>query len=219
MYWQEETNEEQTVIPGDVVDLLFQLDCRTLPVDHAWALHEGVSRVLPWFASEPMAGLHLIHGADSGNGWERPQASGDLLYLSRRTRLILRLPDHRLEQAGSLSGNRLEIAGNRMDIGRAKPRPLSLTTILYSRYVVAEGEQGEDEFITWAVEQLRGLGLRFKKVLCGKQSAFHMPKGPITTRSLMVADLPYEDALELQKQGIGPMRQMGFGLFIPQKSF
>ena len=39
------------------------------------------------------------------------------------------------------------------------------------------------------------------------------------TRSLMVADLPYEDALELQKQGIGPMRQMGFGLFIPQKNF
>ena len=163
MYWQEETNDEQTVIPEDVVDLLFQLDCRTLPVDHAWALHEGVSRVLPWFASEPMAGLHLIHGADSGNGWERPQASGDLLYLSRRTRLILRLPDHRLEQAGSLSGACLDIAGHRMDIGRAKPRPLSLTTILYSRYVVAEGEQGEDEFIAWAVDQLQGLRLEIQE--------------------------------------------------------
>jgi len=219
MYWQEETNDEQTLIPEDVVDLLFRLDCRTLPVDHAWALHEGVSRALPWFASEPMAGLHLIHGADSGNGWERPQASGDLLYLSRRTRLILRLPGHRLEQAWELSGTCLDVAGHRMDIGRAKPRPLSLSTILYSRYVVAEGEQEEDEFITWAVDQLQRLRLRFKKVLCGKQSAFQIPAGLVNTRSLMVAGLPYEDALELQKQGIGPMRQMGFGLFIPQKSF
>ncbi|MGD9164124.1 MAG: type I-MYXAN CRISPR-associated protein Cas6/Cmx6, partial [Chromatiales bacterium] len=70
MFWQEETDEEQYVVPDDVVDLIFKIKCRTLPVDHAWPLSEAIHQALPWFAEERQAGLHLIHGADSGNGWE-----------------------------------------------------------------------------------------------------------------------------------------------------
>ena len=41
---------------------------------------------LPWMVDEPQAGIHLIHGAESGNGWIRPQEPDALLILSRRTR-------------------------------------------------------------------------------------------------------------------------------------
>lgn len=219
MYWQEDSTDEQYAVPEDVVDVLYGIRCPTLPVDHAWALSGEIRRILPWFAEEPRSGLHLIHGADSGNGWERPQGADDLLYLSRRTRLELRLPRTRLEDAAALCGSRLNVAGHEMEIGRHKTRKLALTTILYSRYLVSEPEWSEDDFMDFAITALRDLRLRFKKVLCGKSFQLTTPDGPVHTRSLMVADLPYEDAVILQEQGIGPRRDMGCGLFIPQKSF
>ena len=219
MYWQEETSDKQFVVADDVVDLLFSIRCSTLPVDHAWELSEQIRQALPWFDQEASAGLHIIHGADSGNGWERPQGADELLHLSRRTKLTLRLPRHRVEEATALSGTVLMVDGNRMEVGEHKTRLLSMTTILYSRYLAARPEWDEDKFMAWAITELKALNIRFKKVLCGRSYSFATPQGPVPTRSLMVADLPLEDAVTLQEQGIGPLRSMGLGLFVPQKSF
>ncbi len=220
MYWQEENSEQQYAVPEDVVDVLFSIRCSTLPVDHAWALSEAIREILPWFPDESRSGLHIIHGADSGNGWERPQGADDLLYLSRRTRLELRLPRTRVEDAAAaLFGSRLTIHGHEMDIGQHRTRKLAMTNILYSRYLASEPGWSEDDLVEQAVITLRDLRLRFKKVLCGRTFQLATPEGPVQTRSLMVAGLPYEDAIILQEQGIGPKRNMGCGLFIPQKSF
>jgi CRISPR-associated protein Cas6 len=135
MFWQEEVDEQQFVVPDEVVDLLFKIKCNTLPVDHAWALSEAIQAELPWFADEPLAGLHLIYGADSGNGWERPQGGEDLLYLSRRTRLVLRLPKHRVEDAQALSGKTLKIQDNPLEVGDGYTRNLAVTTTLYCRHL------------------------------------------------------------------------------------
>jgi CRISPR-associated protein Cas6 len=218
MFWQEEIDEEQYVIPDDVVDLIFKIKCRTLPVDHAWPLSEAIHQALPWFAEERQAGLHLIYGADSGNGWERPSEGEEALYLSRRTPLILRLPRERLMDATALTGMTLEIAGNSLEIGASHTRLLGMTTTLYSRHVIAEPEQDEDAFLQQAVESLQSLRLRFKKVLCGKGTRFASPEGPLETRSLMVAGLSLDHAVMLQEQGIGPLRSRGFGLFVPHKT-
>ncbi len=43
------------------------------------------------------------------------------------------------------------------------------------------------------------------------------PGGPIQTRSIMIADLRAEESVRLQQEGIGPMRHMGCGIFIPHK--
>jgi len=56
----------------EVVDAVFAIECRSLPVDHAWALSAAIQAALPWFADEPQAGLHTVHGAASGAGWMRP---------------------------------------------------------------------------------------------------------------------------------------------------
>ena len=219
MYWQEDSNEKQFVVQDDVVDLMFSIRCATLPVDHAWALSEQIIKILPWFAQEASTGLHIIHGADSGNGWERPQGADELLHLSRRTKLTLRLPRHRVSDAVALSGQVLQVGEHRLQVGEHKSRLLSMTNILYSRYLASRPEWGEEEFIAWAVDELKGMNLRFKKVLCGRGYEFATPQGPIPTRSLMVADLPHADAVRLQERGIGPHRSMGLGLFVPQKSF
>jgi CRISPR-associated protein Cas6 len=218
MFWQEEIDEEQYIVPDNVVDLIFKIKCRTLPVDHAWALSEAIHEVLPWFPEEDQAGLHLIYGADSGNGWERPSEGEEALYLSRRTPLILRLPKVRVEDAETLTGKTLDVAGNSLEIGESHTRSLAMTTTLYSRHVVSETELEEDAFLQQAVESLQVPGLRFKKVLCGKVTRFATPEGTLETRSLMVAGLSLDDAVTLQEQGIGPLRSRGFGLFVQHKT-
>jgi CRISPR-associated protein Cas6 len=218
MFWQEEVDEQQFVVPDEVVDLLFKIKCNTLPVDHAWALSEAIQAELPWFADEPLAGLHLIYGADSGNGWERPQGGEDLLYLSRRTRLVLRLPKHRVEDAQALSGKTLKIQDNPLEVGDGYTRNLAVTTTLYCRHLVTDTEMAEDEFMSLAVDTLKGMNIRFKKVLCGKSRSFTTPDGELPTQSLMVAGLPLDDAITLQQQGLGPHRNRGFGLFVPHKT-
>ncbi|MCU7934676.1 MAG: type I-MYXAN CRISPR-associated protein Cas6/Cmx6 [Candidatus Thiodiazotropha sp. (ex Dulcina madagascariensis)] len=217
-FWQEEIDEAHYAVPDDVVDLIFKIQCRTLPVDHAWALSEAVHRLLPWFPGESRSGLHLIHGADSGNGWERPANGDEPLYLSRRTPLILRLPKERIGDARALTGNTLDIAGSQILVGESHPRPLGLTTTLYSRYLVTDKDQTEDEFLQSAIDQLQALKLHFKKVLCGKGARFSTPQGALFTQSLMVAGLTLDDAVRLQEQGLGPLRSRGFGLFVPHKT-
>lgn len=222
MFWQEEENDvERFVVPEEVVDITFTISCRALPVDHAHALSAAVKTALPWFADEEQAGLHLIHVAESGNGWERPQGDDEMLYPSRRTKLTLRLPQHRVEDSQALSGQTLDVAGNKMVVGKSSVRLLSSSTTLYARYVaVADGGQDEDAFIAELVQELKQAGLRFKKVLCGKESSFNTPDGPLVTRSLMVADLPMEDAVRLQEIGVGrhEHRKIGCGLFIAHKA-
>ncbi|MES9835349.1 MAG: type I-MYXAN CRISPR-associated protein Cas6/Cmx6 [Candidatus Thiodiazotropha sp.] len=218
IHWQEDEDEEQFVVPENVVDLIFKIGCSALPVDHAWPLSEAIHSELPWFAEEPQAGLHLVYGADSGNGWERPSDGGDTLYLSRRTPLILRLPKERVDDAAALSGRTLNIAGNSMEIGPAHSRFLAMTNTLYCRHLVCEAEQSEEAFLQFAVESLQALNLRFKKVLCGKGSSFSTPEAAISTRSLMVAGLSLDDAVILQEYGLGPLRNRGFGLFVAHKT-
>ena len=91
----------------DVVDAAFAIECRSLPVDHAYALSQALLAALPWFADEPQAGLHTVHGAASGAGWQRPEGEDAVLQLSHRTRLVLRLPGSRLQDAAALSGQTL----------------------------------------------------------------------------------------------------------------
>ena len=65
--------------PADIVDVVFAISGRSLPVDHAYALSQAIATALPWFADEPGAGLHTIHGAASGSGWMRPEGADALL--------------------------------------------------------------------------------------------------------------------------------------------
>lgn len=216
MFWQE-THEEVRAVPDDVVDIIYQIECRALPVDHAWALSQAVCAVLPWFAEEPAAGVHPIHVADSGNGWMRPENAGDLLCLSRRTRLVLRVPRGRIDAAQVLVGQQLDVAGHTLRVDKASVRPLSALTTIFSRYVVSADGLDETAFLQAALREMEAFGVRPKKMLCGMEKVIATPDRPVHTRSLMLTELKQQESVTLQQCGLGPLRHMGCGLFIPHK--
>lgn len=213
MFW-DESPETGLELPDDVVDISYRIDCRCLPLDHAHALSNAVRRALPWLEEEEFAGIHLIHGAESGNGWYRPEdPDHDVLHLSRRARFRLRLPRTRLEDAEALVGQGFDVDGFRLNLGEAHVLPLQPQPAVLARYVVAQPDQDEAEFLRQVAETLRALDVPASKLLCGRAHVLRSPQGEIFTRSLMVADLdPYSSVL-LQRTGIGPQRLMGCGLF------
>lgn len=217
MYWQEKS-EGPGVVPDEIVDLAFAISCRCLPLDHAYALSQAVLRALPWFEGEEHAGIHLIHGAESAHGWQRPSdPDKDVLYLSRRTKLTLRLPKERISDAEMLSGTTLDVAGHALALHGATVRPLSPLTTLHARYVIAPEDGAEEQFLEETAGALARMGLAARKLLCGKPHVFRIPGGRLFTRRLMVAELRVEESVRLQQLGLGPGRKMGCGLFIPHK--
>lgn len=222
MFWEEDKDENTPYsIPGEVVDLVYHISCKCLPLDHAHSFSEAIRKALPWIDEEPMAGIHLIHGAESGNGWMRPDdASNALLHLSKRSRMTLRAPESRVEDAGQLTGTVLDIDGHRLQVGKMKTRLFSTLPTQFARYVVVpDGMDHEDEdaFMRYVAEQLQALEVPVRKLLCGLAHAIQHPDGDLYTRSVMLADLEPEQAVRLQQSGIGSHRKMGCGLFLPHK--
>ncbi|MDH5181767.1 MAG: type I-MYXAN CRISPR-associated protein Cas6/Cmx6 [Gammaproteobacteria bacterium] len=218
MFWSEEKSKEAFSVPDDVVDLVFKLDCKMLPLEHAWSLSQAIHAVLDWIIEEELAGIHQIHVAESGNGWLRPEdPTNEVLHLSRRTRMMLRVPKARIDDAKQLTGKTLDIDGYSLTVGEAGIKPLSDMTILFSRYVICDAGQSEEQFLLAVAEQLKDLGIPVKKMMAGKQHTIRTPDGDLATRSIMVADLDKEHSVRLQQRGIGPGRHLGCGIFVPQK--
>lgn len=223
MFWHEDKNPDAVQIPDDIVDLLFAIDCKSIPVDHAHLLSTGLQTALPWLAQEPQIGLHTIHGAGSQNGWQRPAHGGDTeLLLSRRTKLIIRAPKTRIaDLLQQLPGVTLNLAGHLLTIGAGKIRSLTKEATLLARHVVtgdctAENAD-EQEFLAAAARELATLGIPIRKALCGKATALATPSGVIQTRSLLLAALTAEESIQLQQHGLGTHRLLGCGIFIPHK--
>ena len=216
MYWQDSKDSENFVVPDDIVDMVYGIRCRSLPVDHVYALSQAIQAALPWFAAEERAGVHAIHVAESGNGWMRPGDPNALLHLSRRTKLVLRVPKHCVDDAHRLTGQTLDIQGNPLQIEKASVRPLSDLSTLFARYIVTDGAD-ENAFLRDALKQLNDMGVRPKKMLCGIEHVILTPQRSIRTRSLMLAELTLPESVRLQQRGLGTERKLGCGLFIPHK--
>ena len=218
MRWEEDSNDEAVAHTADAVDVAFRLSGRWLPVDHACALRAEVVNILPWLEEEPDAGIHSIHGAESGNGWERPgHGSGEMLPLSRRTRLLLRVPVGRADETAALCDRRLDIDGCEVGTGTRQPRPLRPTGTVFARYVVDEEGADEERFVERVAAALEALSVPARKLLCGRSHRIVSGERMLTARSLMVAELGAEESLAIQSRGIGPGRLLGCGLFVPHK--
>jgi CRISPR-associated protein Cas6 len=217
MYWEDDDNQQPAAHEKRVVDVSFRIDCRALPVDHAHALSSAVLNELPWLADEPEAGVHSIHVADSGNGWMRPENPDDLVFPSRRTRMTLRVPSHRTDDAQALVGCTLDIAGNSLEVGESTIKDLTAVSTLFARYLVAMDDDDEESFLADIATQLKELGIRPKKMMCGISKTIQTPDDTIRTRSLMLADLSHDDSVLLQQSGLGEHRHLGCGIFIPHK--
>ena len=217
MDWEESTPAEEYTVPDAVVDAVFSISCRNLPVDHAYALSQAVQRALPWFADEAFTGLQTIHVAGSGNGWQRPDDPTALLQLSRRTKLALRIPKQRAFAAGALVDQTLDVDGHALRVDKITLRPLSRITTLFARCVWIATANDEPAFLTAAASQLGTLGIRPAKMLCGLTTPIATPARTLQTRSLMIAGLSLAESVLLQQQGLGSERLLGCGVFLPHK--
>lgn len=217
MHWVEEQGDEDVAIPDTVVDLVFSIRCRALPVDHAYDLYAALAPHLPWLEQQPMAGIHPLHVAETAHGWVRPQKPDELLHLSRRTKLVLRVPAERVEEARSLQGKRLRVGRHGMIICEAIQLPLSRSRSLFSRRVVIGDEETEEAFVQRLADEMQTIGVRPKKILPGLAHTLRTPQQRLCTRLLSVEDLSLEESFRLQMHGLGPYRYLGCGIFIPHK--
>ena len=117
MYWQEDDKKNDISTSDQVVELHYKTDCEQIPTCHAWELSQALYQALPWIKEESEVGVHQIHGATSGNGWERPP-DGELIHLSKRTRMHLRVPAERIDAAKQLVGQTLDVSGHSVLVGQ-----------------------------------------------------------------------------------------------------
>lgn len=215
-FWSEDNEEqEEYIVPDNILDYIFTLKSKKIPMEHAYLLSEAIHDALPWLKPEDNIGIHPIYGADSGNGWERPDT--ELLFLSRRQKLTLRLPKRRAEDLKQLTGKTLELEGHPITIGEYSTRQMNDLPTVFARNVVTDIEQDENSFLMSCKEELESLGIKSQKMMCGLKGRIELPDQTIYTRSLMLADLDKEDSVKIQEVGLGQMRQYGCGLFMPQK--
>lgn len=220
MFWEE---EEDKTLPyqaaDDVLDLSFATNCKELPIDHAWALSQAICRELPWFENEKFAGIHQIHVAESGNGWERPDNCDEqTLRPSHRTKLILRIPKERLNDTEVLIGKTISINGYPLTIKKPRKKPLVHASVVFSRNVLSSKDEDENNFLSRMADEVGSItGEKVKKMMCGKTYSLRTPDEILLTRHLMIAEQTSDASIKLQQYGLGEGRVMGCGLFLPHK--
>lgn len=191
----------------DIVDLSFALEGRAVATDYADALLAQLLARLAWLGAEPLAGVHPLAGLSPGRGEQ---------YVSRRSRLVLRLPRARVEEAQALTGAVLELGGA-VTVGKATVRELMAASVVYSSFVTV-GRADETAFLEACRQALQQLGLPAAPILCGKARSGRSAAGEWHGYSLLIHGLDEEASLRVQRQGVGGERLRGCGLFVPHKS-
>ncbi len=218
-FWTEDKDSQtRYIISDEVMDFVFSIKCKCLPYEHMYELYRTLQRALPWLDQEELAGIQPIYGAESGNGWQRPEGKpGELMYISRRQKLILRMPKTRMNEMQGLVGQSLEVASHSLTLTRMEARLLSDMPTIFARFVVSDEGMDETAFIEQAATQIQAMDIQIRKMLAGKERQIVTPDGVLHTRSLMLADLEAEESVRLQQRGLGTHRHLGCGLFLPQK--
>ncbi|HET9821415.1 MAG TPA: type I-MYXAN CRISPR-associated protein Cas6/Cmx6 [Burkholderiaceae bacterium] len=189
------------------VDVAFPLRGASLPREHRCALAESLRGLLPWLdEARPRAALHRLNvtGGDATR-----------VLLSQRTRLVLRVPRARADDAAAaLAGQRLDVAGHPLVLGAAQVRELLPWGTLYAHLVVT-GDADELAFQRALEVELEALGVRCR-IICGRLQPGH--GGGPAGYSVMLDGLSAADALRVQEAGLGRHREWGCGVFVPHKS-
>ena len=188
-----------------MLDLAFALQGTVLPREYRRPLAAALELALPWLAQAPDAGVHrlnLTHG------------SGAQALLAQRTRLVLRVPRERADEAAALEGRTLDLAGHALHVGRAQPRELLPWGTLYA-HLVASTMADEAAFMAEVEDALRALQVPCRPI-CGRHQC--LEERTLQGYSLMLDGLSAADSLQLLQRGIGRHRRLGCGLFVPHRS-
>jgi len=193
----------------DMVDVAFALQGRELPRAHRAALALALQRVLPWLVEGSGMAVHRLNVA---------AGDGPMALLSGRTRLTLRLPRARLEDAEALSGTTLQVGEHSLRVGAAQRRELLPFGTLYAHFVAADARDAADDelaFLDQVARETAALGIR-GRAICGRHQA--QEDGTLGGYGLMLDGLDREAARRVLEHGIGAHRLWGCGVFVPHRS-
>ncbi len=189
-----------------VADVVFDVAGTLLPADNAWPLLQEIERRLPWLESEVQAGVHPLRAAPTSNG---------LVLLAQRAKLVLRMPETRLEECRTLEDALLDIAGRALRVGAGRPRGLRPSATLHAHRVAADTDDN-GEFECAVGELLRALEIDCEYISGGRRTG-RAGGRTISGFALALHDLRPADSLHIQAVGIGSDRPLGWGIFVPAK--
>jgi CRISPR-associated protein Cas6 len=189
----------------NMIDVVFDLDGSSVPESYPYALWSEVLRYLPWLRDEVNAGILPLRGS----------ASGESTLLSRRTKLVLRVPLELAAQTIQLSGKQLDIDGSTLLVGKGKERQLQATTTLHAHLV--ESNLGEIEFLADMKQKLQAMNISCN-LICDKHRKVRSEKQTLSGFGLVLHDLKPAASLQIQSIGLGGARHFGCGIFVPFKA-
>tara|TARA_Y100001970_G_scaffold294214_1_gene448657 strand:+ start:5300 stop:5974 length:675 start_codon:yes stop_codon:yes gene_type:complete len=211
-----EDEKESIAESSKMIDVAYRINCKTLPYDHAYSLSEEILKNMPWLSENGLTGIQTLHGPDSGNGWTRSE--NEEIFLSKRTRLVIRVPKPDFKKACDLEGKTLKVLGNDIEIGKASKKPFLVVRDLICRFVLTDEDLDESQFLQYVTKEFEEHQIQIRKAICGKTKSFTVDGDKKFTRSLMIANLSKENSIKLQDVGVGIGRIFGCGIFLPHKS-
>jgi len=217
MFWEQEDDAASRFrVATDVYDLVFRIRGISIDIDHAYALAQALQNKLGKQVCHRI-GVHGIRLAESGNGWIRAEHVDSAVPLSRRARLAIRLGQQDHDRVSGISHSVLRLGHQEITVGDSSIRELSPLTTLFARRVACNREQAEVDFLGQTAGQLKAMGIKASKMVCGKSTVIRTGKTTLFTRSLLVAGMKPAESEMLQRQGIGMHQLTGCGLFVPHR--
>ena len=188
------------------VDFAYAIAGASVERDYPAGLYAALRALAPWLDEEPSAAVHPLRGLTP--------AAGSLL-LGGRSRLLLRVPESRIDACEQLQGRSLGLPVP-LAIGRASLRELLAHPVLHAKLVVT-GADDEGAFLAEVERALAGLALDCETIV-GRRGEIAVGDQRLAGFSLMLHGLSAEQSLTAQAHGIGLHRKLGCGVFVPHKS-
>jgi CRISPR-associated protein Cas6 len=188
----------------DMVHLSFDLDGGVLPFDYRAVLWTAILADAPDLASDERVGVLPLRTAEGERNF----------LLSKRVKLVLRLPIALVDHAAQLAGKNLAIGDGWMQLGECKARPIEPYPTLHAHLVASTDD--EVAFMENVRAQLEQMKID-AKLICGLHQTFHHPEQVIQGYSLVIHDLKPEASVRLQCTGLGEQRALGCGVFVHYK--
>lgn len=185
-------------------DLQFGISGVSLPACYPFALWDALVARVPELADDERVGVLPLRGAPSG----------EKLLLSRRSKLVMRLPVELTAAASRLAGAELVIEGERIALGAANLRAITHYPTLHAQLAV--GGCDEAEFVASVQRRFAELHIS-AQIICGIRGELSSGSRSLSGYSLVLHDLKPEASILLQCEGIGEGRRFGCGIFIPYK--
>ena len=189
-----------------MIDVAFALTGGPVRSDYAAPLHAALRRLLPWLDDEPAAALHPLRRVTQVDG---------SLCVGSHSRLVLRVPEARLDACAALEGRALDL-DQPLQVGKAQRRPLFAFPTLYSSLVVT-GDRAEDQFLAAVLHAIETWDTRCQ-VIVGRAGTRAVEAGALAGFSLMLHGMAPAESLRAQAEGVGGYRKYGCGVFIPHRS-